>query len=74
MRIIKTDFEDSGFALRTVLRLATGCGVFAEFGTVKFPGGYRQPKDGVSVHDRDEISLVVQGRLAIERALSVIRS
>ena len=66
MRVVKTDFEGPGFVLRTLLSLVSQGNGPIEFGTVTFPRGYRHPRDCMSVHDRDEISLVLRGRLVIE--------
>ncbi len=66
MRVIKTDFGGTDLALRSLLKLALPAAAALEFGTVVIPCGTRQPPQGVSRHDGEEISLILEGRAVIE--------
>lgn len=66
MRVIKTDFGGTGLALRSLLKLALPAPAALEFGTVVIPRGSRQPPQGVSRHEGEEISLILEGRAVIE--------
>ena len=66
MRIIKTDLGGTDLTLRSLLKLALPAPAALEFGAVVLPRGSRQPPEGVSRHDGEEISLILAGRAVIE--------
>jgi len=67
MQVIKTVFGGgSDFALESLLRLAASDRASLEIGIVEIPQDYRHPTEGASIHEQDEISLILSGRLEIE--------
>lgn len=68
MKVVKADFSGSELALRSLLSVRYAAPAALEFGTAMMPRGCRQPPQGVSRHDGDEISLLLRGRAMIETA------
>lgn len=66
MQIIKADLGGTNLALRSLLALTLPSPATLEFGTVVIPRSTRQPAEGVSQHDGEEVSLILEGRAVIE--------
>jgi mannose-6-phosphate isomerase-like protein (cupin superfamily) len=66
MKIIKMQFTGPDLALQYLLELPMPAGAQLNFGTVLMPRGCRQPREGVSRHGGEEVSLILKGRAAIE--------
>lgn len=66
MRVVKAEFMGSELALQSLLNVDLKAPGHLEFGTAVMPHGCRQPPQGVSRHDGDEISLMLRGRAILE--------
>ncbi len=68
MKLLKAEFSGSDLALHRLLSVDMLTPGHLEFGTAVMPRGCRQPPQGVSCHDGDEISLLLRGRAIVETA------
>lgn len=68
MKVVKADFSGTELALRSLLSVHLAGSADLEFGSAVMPRGCRQPPQGVSRHDGDEISLLLRGRAVLETA------
>ncbi len=67
MKIIKMQYGDENAPLVDLLRLENIDQASARIGTATFAAGQRIPEvEGMSCHDEDEVSLILEGKLALE--------
>jgi quercetin dioxygenase-like cupin family protein len=66
VKLFKTEFSGSDVALRSLLSVDMLTPGHLEFGAAVMARGCRQPRQGVSCHDGDEISLLLTGRAIVE--------